>query len=378
MGDSNNISPTSRYTSLDGLRGLASLVVLVHHCFLISPQLAAAVDSNGTGPFESWVWWVTFTPVHLLWAGQEAVIVFFILSGFVLTMPFVRSSPPSWRAYYPKRMVRIYLPVWASLVFALLMAWIVPRVASADLSSWVNLHDEPPTMLVDAFLLRGAGSLNSPLWSLQWEMLFSLLLPLYVVLAMRFRRVWLPCLVGLLLLVAAGNLVYSALPVFMPMFGIGVLMAERRDVLERWGRALRFWGWAGLLGLSMVLVCSRWLFPQLPVVISLAAMGGALLLFAFIACKSAIALGNQSLVRWLGTRSFSLYLVHEPIVVSAVFWLHATNPFQVLVIATPLSLLVAEIFFRLVERPSQRLAGAAGLAFTERVGSAKADRLARR
>jgi len=154
--------------------------------------------------------------------------------------------------------------------------------------------------VVDAFLLRGAGSLNSPLWSLQWEMLFSLLLPLYVVLAMRFRRVWLPCLVGLLLLVAAGNIVYSALPVFMPMFGIGVLMAERRDVLERWGRALRFWGWAGLLGLSMVLVCSRWLFPQLPVVISLAAMGGALLLFAFIACKSAIALGNQSLgaVAW--------------------------------------------------------------------------------
>jgi len=102
MGDSNNISPTFRYTSLDGLRGLASLVVLVHHCFLISPQLAAAVDSNGTGPFESWVWWVTFTPVHLLWAGQEAVIVFFILSGFVLTNAIRPVVPTKLAGVLPK------------------------------------------------------------------------------------------------------------------------------------------------------------------------------------------------------------------------------------------------------------------------------------
>jgi len=376
MGDANSIGTTARYTSLDGLRGMAALVVLVHHCFLISPQLSAAVDSNATGPFEAWVWWITFTPLHLIWAGQEAVIVFFILSGFVLTMPFVRSHRPSWRAYYPKRMIRIYLPVWASLVFALLMAWMIPRVANPDLSSWVNLHDEAPTVVADAFLLRGAGSLNSPLWSLQWEMQFSIVLPLYVVLALRFRRAWLPCLVGLFLLVAGGNIIYSPLPLFMPMFGIGVLMAERRDVLERWGLALKFWGWAGLLGLSMVLLCSRWLFPQLPGVISLAAIGGALLLFAFIACRSAISLGNNSLVQWLGTRSFSLYLVHEPIVVSVVFSLHATNPFQVLVIAMPFSLLVAEIFFRLVERPSRRLAGAAGMAFTERVRSASEETIA--
>jgi len=256
------------------------------------------------------------------------------------------------------------------------MAWMIPRVANPDLSSWVNLHDEAPTVVADAFLLRGAGSLNSPLWSLQWEMQFSIVLPLYVVLALRFRRAWLPCLVGLFLLVAGGNIIYSPLPLFMPMFGIGVLMAERRDVLERWGLALKFWGWAGLLGLSMVLLCSRWLFPQLPGVISLAAIGGALLLFAFIACRSAISLGNNSLVQWLGTRSFSLYLVHEPIVVSVVFSLHATNPFQVLVIAMPFSLLVAEIFFRLVERPSRRLAGAAGMAFTERVRSASEETIA--
>jgi peptidoglycan/LPS O-acetylase OafA/YrhL len=251
-------------------------------------------------------------------------------------------------------------------------------VASPEFSSWVNLHDEAPNVLVDAFLLRGAGSLNSPLWSLQWEMLFSLLLPLYVVLAIRMRRTWLLSIAGLFLIIAVGNILYAALPVYLPMFGVGVLMAARRDVLERWGRKLGPWGWASLLVASIVLLCSQWLFPQLPMTISLAAIGGALLLFAFIACKSAVRLGNNSLVHWLGMRSFSLYLVHEPIVVSVAFVLHATNPFQVALIAMPLSLLVAEIFFRLVERPSHRLAGVAGRAVTERVRSAEAGMIARR
>ncbi|MEJ1192821.1 acyltransferase family protein [Pseudarthrobacter sp. CCNWLW207] len=378
MGDSENIRVHSRYTALDGLRGLAALVVLIHHCLLVSPQLVGAIESGGVAPMDSWVWWATFTPLHLVWAGKEAVYVFFILSGFVLTIPFTGASRPRWGAYFPKRMIRIYLPVWASLIFALLMAWTVPRVASPEFSSWVNLHDEAPNVLVDAFLLRGAGSLNSPLWSLQWEMLFSLLLPFYVVVAIRMRRTWLLGIVGLFLIIAVGNVQYAALPVFLPMFGVGVLMATRRDVLERWGRKLGPFGWAGLLVASLILLCSHWLFPQLPVFIATASIGGALLIFAFIAWSPTIAIGNNSVVHWLGIRSFSLYLVHEPIVVSVAFLLHATNPLYVALIAFPLSLLAAEVFFRLVERPSQRLAGGAGQVVTDRMRSAKAAAAARR
>lgn len=377
MGDSNEIRVTSRYTSLDGLRGLAAVVVLIHHCFLVSPQLSAAVDSNGTGPFDSWVWWTTFTPLHLVWAGQEAVYVFFILSGFVLTLPFVRGSRPSWAAYYPKRIVRIYLPVWASLLFALLMAWSIPRVASPEFSSWVNLHDERHNVLADALLLRGAGSLNSPLWSIQWEMLFSLLLPLYVIAAIRIRRAWIPGVVGIFLLIAAGNITNMELSVYLPMFGIGVLMAARRDILKGWGHKLGRWAWAGMLTASLILLCSRWLFPQLPVVSSPATLGGALLIFAFIAWQPTIAMGNKPLLLWIGARSFSLYLVHEPIVVSVAFSLHATNPLQVAMFAVPLSLLAAEVFYRLVEKPSHRLSGLVGRTITDRAWRRKEVSIAR-
>ncbi|MCD5341613.1 acyltransferase [Arthrobacter sp. AK04] len=366
MGKIANGPSTHRYTSLDGLRGLAALVVLIHHCFLVSPLLTSAVNGSGDGPMHPWVWWATFTPLHLFWAGGEAVYVFFILSGFVLALPFIGNENPNWGSYFPRRIIRIYLPVWASLIFALGAAWVFPRISGPNFSPWINQHDEAPDVLSDAILLWGAGSLNSPLWSLQWEMNFSLLLPLYVIIALRFQRVWLLGLSGLFLLIAAGEILHISALVCLPMFGVGVLMAVRRDLITSFSAKVSRSGWAVVLILSTALLCSRWIFPQMPVGAATAAIGGALLLFAFIECKAAIRMGTFPTVRWLGSRSFSLYLVHEPIVVSVAFCLEETNPFTIAALSVPLTLLVTEVFFRSVEKPSQRLARAAGNRFTGR------------
>jgi peptidoglycan/LPS O-acetylase OafA/YrhL len=43
--------------------------------------------------------------------------VFFVLSGFVLTLPFL-SGRPIWPAYYARRLIRLFLPVWASILLA--------------------------------------------------------------------------------------------------------------------------------------------------------------------------------------------------------------------------------------------------------------------
>lgn len=357
---------TARYTSLDGLRGLAALVVVIHHCLLVSPQLSAAVDTDGTGLFEPWVWWATFTPFHLDWAGREAVYVFFILSGFVLTLPFVGNPRPDWAAYFPKRIVRIYLPAWASLILALGVAFAFPRVNDPDLSSWLNLHDEVPKVPSDALLLWGAGSLNSPLWSLQWEMTFSLLLPLYVVAALHIRRWWIAGIAGLILMIGIGDMMHMTGPVYVLIFGVGTLMAARLDALQKWSNTVGRLGWMTLIGASIPLLSFRWIFPQVQLGISAATLGGALLIFAFIAWRPTIALGNNSIVHWLGIRSFSLYLVHEPIVVSIAMFLHTTNPFHVALLAVPLSLVAAEGFFRIVEKPSHRLAGLVGRTMTHR------------
>jgi peptidoglycan/LPS O-acetylase OafA/YrhL len=54
---------------------------------------------------------LSYTPLHLVWAGPEAVLVFFVLSGLVLSAATQGRSDFRWSAYYPSRLMRLYLPV---------------------------------------------------------------------------------------------------------------------------------------------------------------------------------------------------------------------------------------------------------------------------
>jgi len=350
----------TRYQALDGLRGIAACVVLIHHCCLVSPELAEAVDSNGRGTFEPRTWLTVFSPLHLFWAGQEAVFVFFILSGFVLTLPRLRGRPQSWLAYYCKRLARIFPPVWASLGLAIVTVWIAPRIADPDLSSWVNKHQEPTNAVIDGILLFGASTLNSPLWSLRWEVLFSLLLPLFWIGACRLKRAWLLHIAGLLITIGLGDILEVDLLVFLPMFGLGVLMATHVEVLIAWAAKLRSSMWCGLLIVMLILLLSRWILPGIPAANALSAAGGVLLLFMFVGSKGTSKLGTTPALQWLGNLSFSLYLTHEPVVVSVALVTRSVEPLLVGLIAFPLSLALAVAFNALVERPSLRLASAVG------------------
>src|SRR6185312_1226739 len=105
-----------RVRSLDGLRGLAALIVVEHHALLATvPWLAGPY---GPGPLPtrgSLDWLLVYTPLHIFWAGQEFVVVFFVLSGFVLSLPIARGGRLRIASYYPARLIRLYLPVWGLL-----------------------------------------------------------------------------------------------------------------------------------------------------------------------------------------------------------------------------------------------------------------------
>ncbi|HWI75194.1 MAG TPA: hypothetical protein VNT55_24745, partial [Baekduia sp.] len=64
-------------------------------------------------------------------------------------------------------------------------------------------------------------------------------------------------------------------------------------------------------------------------------------------------------MQWLGTRSFSLYLVHFPIVLACAYGFGRPGLPVLAATAIPASLLAAEAFHRVVERPCHRLARAA-------------------
>ena len=366
-----------RLTSLDGLRGLAALIVVVHHCALAAPLLAAQyLTPDPHAPHA----WLTFSPAHLLWAGGEAVLVFFVLSGLVLSRPFLaRVRPGTWLSYYPKRVVRLYVPVVAAVVLTGLVLTLVPRTGGADWGWWMAGHvvpADPRVLAHDAFLLDGNGWSNSALWSLRYEVLFSLFLPLFVVLA---RGLDVPLWASL---PVAGWAVYwttahghQALS-YMSIFAVGVLLAHHMDELHALGArisagpasALR---WSGLLVVSLVMIGAQW-WPHLfldathlwlaPAGRAVVTLGAAVLVFCFLCSPGARSFGNSRPLQWLGKVSFSLYLVHEPLVVSVATKLPPSLRSLPVGVGLGLvvSLIVAAVFHHLVERPSQRLANLVG------------------
>ncbi|PPF43579.1 acyltransferase [Pseudoclavibacter sp. AY1F1] len=354
----------NRLRELDGLRGLAALIVLIYHISLTYPSLAAPYYAQPVeGPLA---FALTYTPLHLLRDGRMAVYIFFVLSGLVLALPVLaRGRAYPWLAYYPQRLIRLYLPVWAAVALGVALIALVPRGAEMG-SIW--LESAPDTfgatqIALDLTLVAGVGGVVSPLWTLRWEVLFSLLLPVYMFLATKFRRQWWALALASLILIGVGFRLDNEYLSILPMFMLGVASAAGLDDIRRSGEALKP-RWRGLLLIcAALLLVSPWLAQLVSVPgglvghLRVAVAAGAMLTVWCAICVPSF--GNLLKARpfqWLGAISFSLYLIHEPIVIASAFWFGAENLILAGVVSCFSSLLLASVFLRFVERPSHRLA----------------------
>lgn len=345
---------TSRVRELDGLRGIAALVVVVHHSFLAIPSLNGGYFDGEVRGFLPWL--LTYTPLHLIWAGGEAVFVFFVLSGFVLTRPFLNARP-IWVAYYPSRLLRLYLPVWLSLCFALALIWMMPR-AELSGSRWIEAHQTHLSFreLARNFTLYAPSWINSPLWSLKWEVAFSILLPLYVVVARRLAHWWVAVALTAVGLSTLGSALGNAALTYLPIFLIGSAMAtvDWSEKNPRWLTPSRR---NVLLLLASVGLTARWWLAWLPFFETLSlpvVLSSAALLVILVAGGSRPF--GQSVPLALGRISFSLYLVHEPIAVGLALLLPAQLTVLTPLFAIPVAMIAAMFFWRCVELPSHGLA----------------------
>lgn len=365
-----------RFAQFDGLRGLAAAVVVAHHLLLASEPALADTYRGGLPTRWSAAWWLTRTPLHDFWAGPEAVIVFFVLSGFVLTLPASRQGP-SWLGvgYLPRRLVRLYVPVWGALGVAWFWRLVQPRVTVPGASWWLDAHAVPATagLLLSQASLHDQGNwaYDPVLWSLHWEVLFSVLLPALALatLAVRRREPWAVLAVAAAVVCSGyGRGVGSARLTYLAMFVVGGVLAVQADAVRSLGRRLRpgaaaCGAAAALVGLSapyLALGHEANTDPHGRLVAACAegaAVAGAITVLVLAAGRPGwYRLLTASPVGWLGSRSFSLYLVHEPVLVSVAFAMGGRMPFwKLAAVAVPLAVVAAELLWRLVERPSTDL-----------------------
>lgn len=370
---------TRRIDSLDGLRGVAALIVVVYHCLLVTPTLW---DQIAGRPVRNDVQWVlAYTPLRIIWAGGEAVWIFFVLSGFVLVRPYLAGRRVYAGRYYVRRALRLYVPFFGSFALAVALRAARPD-PSGHFNGWIFVH-RLPTATGDAvrtlFLFAGdSTNYNDVWWSLRWEVWFSALLPVVVIGARRFRphagKVAIACLVALGVSNAGVTTVHlfgfghDNPLLYLPMFGVGVALAMGEDRVRgflehRSVRAIALATLGCVIALtSTVALLAALQRPGLSVTpawmiagpIGVAGAGG---LVALALCGAGVreVLATRPMV-WLGTRSYTLYLIHEPIIVTLVlvFGLR-TLTWWWLPVGIGVSIAATALIYPLIERPVLRL-----------------------
>jgi peptidoglycan/LPS O-acetylase OafA/YrhL len=362
-----------RWDSLDALRGIAAFLVLTFHCSQVSSGFGVKVNLlNPASWLEPWTW-LKYTPLRLLVSsGPPAVVLFFALSGFVLSMPFLRARrQPGYAEFAVKRVCRIYPPfAFAVLVSAALYALVQPSPIPA-LSAWFNevLWTRPLSAdyVGRNLLMTGLHddmTLDLVMWSLVHELRISLIFPVLFLLTRRWpAATFAASLLGGLACTAvhggtdATDLAMSLVDTgrFVVLFVAGILIAGHMEAIR--GAAERLPAWAipvaWVVGIGLLMAPGPTVFAYYNFVWG----AGAVLLLAVVVGSPASdrVLSAPPLV-WLGKVSYSLYLIHVPLLIAAVHLTYGWLPLGVTIPAViAASLLCAELMHRFVELPSIRL-----------------------
>lgn len=355
-----------RFKCLDSLRGIAALLVVFHHCY-------KAFDNTGDGVF----WWIDHTPLRLLVSGRPSVILFFVLSGFVLAISLEKSA--SYFGFVIRRVFRIYLPFAFSILLSYWLFLLIPAAEIPFYGAWFNNnlpHGEISLPLLYHHLLMigdiDSVRLNNVVWSLIYELRISLVFPFLMALVYRlhaYAAISLALVVCLvvdatlwLLGYRADSLFYSYSPLtaalltvhFSTFFVLGCVIARHRSSIIRTveGSSGRLKFIVMALATAALLPAGKWL-ADLP----LGLLASVYIVLALGGGKQTRAVLESKPLELLGRISFSLYLLHVPLLQLAVrIWPGHPMPVALVPFIVPaLSLGVAVIAYRVIEAPSNRI-----------------------
>ena len=347
-------TPPVRFVFLDALRGVAAIGIMLHHLEKYGPLREPAAQVLPE--------WVVTTMVY----GWTGVFLFFVMSGFVAACSF-RSHEITWRyagMHLLRRLVRLGVPYFVLLALVLAMD-LVLRV----LLGLPTPTDDPPTLgriVAHLFFLQdilGYVNLSTGLWFVCIEVQLCFVLLALAALAQRLSR-------GRS--AAARSAIFLA--VFLPLGVVSLATFGRYPEYECYAFyyfSLLLLGILGFRALQGTL--PRWAFWMLLAAFGLRlAWEPSLELAIGAACGLMIYLAGRAgglstwlshpVLQYLGRISYSLFLIHYPVIHVVLllgYRLTGDRPMAAVLweaIAIAASLLAAQLFYALVEAPSNRLA----------------------
>lgn len=180
--------PRLRLEYLDGLRGVSALYVMLFHFFMIS----SSIPLKSGAPRSFYLLWKSLH-YFVFNFGHEAVVIFIVLSGYVLMLPIVRSNdekqPGGTWNYIKRRANRILPPYYIALILAILIDLAVVHLPAYNPSNWKDVMPISMGAILSHFFLiynftPWAVKINAPMWSVavEWQIYFFfplLLLPMW-------------------------------------------------------------------------------------------------------------------------------------------------------------------------------------------------------
>lgn len=348
---------------LDGLRGIAALYVLLNHArgnLFIGGNKYAQIKDIALWSYNEKLY---FSVLQLTSLGKEFVIVFFILSGF--SIAYSLSKGHSKSKFYLRRIIRIYPPYvfalfWAFIVFKYLQ-YFVPQALPGDSNS--VFHSFKAVVL--NFLYVDNGSLIIQFWSLKFEVIFYILIPLFIL----RRNLY---LIGSLIIeifsfclnwhnVSGSNILSRFILDYNFYFAIGVFCFHYYNNIRVYlifKKKLRFYILAVFLFLLMV-VFKFWMGDgENKVTFLVASLFSIIMIFNFLYYRI-----KNHILMFLGKISYSIYISHfaSIILLSGIFLQTGIiysrdiqNKFLWLT-AIPFALVISYLFYLIIERPTKQL-----------------------
>ena len=345
-----------RFAELDGLRGLAALTVFFSHAVgtLPSSPLLDALKSS---------------PLRTTWDGAAAVGLFFVLSGFVLALAFVRDHKTlSYRDFLIRRCFRIFPAYWIALLLALILNFAAFNPNGLlGLSDWVTSLWANPIRLED--ILRhiplvvplDTHRIDPVIWTMVFEMKISVIFPFAIVTLRTLPSAWGSAivLVGAIAITGFGTAHRVMFLEALPEFVAGAILAQHSSrviySIRRWPFAVI----ASLLVVSLALY-GKWLplnlveqYPRSSFHVS--AIGGLMLITLTISWQPLGSILKTGVYQSLGRISYSFYLVHLPILLASLSLIYPILHSAMLTasIALIVSLVFGSIMNKFIEIPAQ-------------------------